>query len=177
MAADPDGELTVTLATRSDGPLIACLLNDYLAELKSHREVDIGASDAASYPYFEAYWREAERSPFIIHHSGEIVGFVFVRRRPADDPPMIELAELYIKPAYRRRGLGRAVLGELSRRYPGDWELQVLAKNTGALGFWASSIESVTQVRPTTREIQSRDGRRVQFNFHVTRALPIRNCR
>jgi len=167
VATGRDGPPILTLAAPSDSPLVASLLDDYLEELSRHREVPIGASDAASYPYLEAYWRELERFPFIIGHPGEVVGLVFVRRRTTEVPPLIEVAELYIRPAHRRRGIGTAVLDELCDRYPGDWELQVHAPNAGALRFWASSIERITGNAPVSRDVQARHGRRVQFNFHV----------
>jgi predicted acetyltransferase len=123
---------------------LAELFDEYLAELSLHREISVGAVSAATYPYWDAYWAEPRRFPFVVHHAHVAVGFALIRERTAPEHPGIELAEFYVRPAYRRRGIGRAVLQQICRRHPGDWELQVHARNHDALRFWVTSIEVIT---------------------------------
>jgi hypothetical protein len=42
-------------AKAEDAGVIAALLDDYLREIARHREVAVGATDSASYPYPNAY--------------------------------------------------------------------------------------------------------------------------
>lgn len=73
--------------TATDAGIIETLLNDYLQELSRHRDVPVGATDSASYPYLSLYWSEPGRHPFLIRLQNDrlqndhydIVGFVLVR--------------------------------------------------------------------------------------------------
>ena len=154
-------------ARAEDAGVIAALLDDYLRELARHREVAVGATDSASYPYFNAYWSEPGRYPFLIRRHGAVVGFALIRGAASLGCPMSQIAEFYIAPESRRLGVGRQAVASLWRRFPGAWELQVHARNSAALEFWASCIEAVVQEPPTPTEIYAADGKRVQYNFYV----------
>ena len=47
-----------------------------------------------------------------------------------------ELLNLAVHPAFRRRGIGRRLLAELSSRHPGDLWLEVRESNTAARNFY-----------------------------------------
>ena len=66
-------------------------------------------------------------------------------------------------------GVGRQAALTIFHRYPGAWELQVHARNTAALSFWAASIREVARDPRPPLEIHARDGRRLQFNFDADR--------
>ena len=57
-------------ASVGDRPIVGAFLQAYLDEF-GFRE---------TYPYFEQYWVEAQRFPFVISCDGEPAGFAFVRR-------------------------------------------------------------------------------------------------
>ena len=50
-------------AAASDKPKFEQLLNQYLSELKIHREFNVGATDSTTYPYLDSYWNEEGRHP------------------------------------------------------------------------------------------------------------------
>jgi predicted acetyltransferase len=55
------------------------MLDRYLSELSGHREVPVGATDSASYPYLDAYGSEPGWHAFLIRSGEQAVGFAFIR--------------------------------------------------------------------------------------------------
>ena len=163
-------QVELAAAGRSDARLIESLLDDYLRELSTHREMPVGATDSDSYPYLGAYWTERGRHAFIIRCSNRAVGFALVRDPTSTESAVHELSEFYIKPESRRLGIGHRAVRAIWKWFPGNWELQVHARNSAAVQFWRSCIEAATGQTPQAREVQASDGRRVQFNFDVEHA-------
>jgi len=147
--------------------VIAALLDDYLQELADHRERAVGATDARTYPYLDAYFSEPGRHAFLMRCGGEVVGFALIREPASTGGPVSQVAEFYVMPGRRRPGVGREAAAAIWRRFPGAWELQVHARNAAALRFWASCVTSAAQEPPEVREIHAEDGKRLQLNFHV----------
>jgi hypothetical protein len=96
------------------------------------------------------------------------VGFAFIRDPASTGSAEHQLAEFYIEPDSRRLGIGRRAAAAIWRRFPGQWELQVHARNSAAVQFWASCAEAEAGEAPQLREVQAPDGRRVQFGFRVS---------
>jgi len=160
-------KVTIVEATRSDAGRIAELLDDYLGELSSHREVPVGAVDAASYPYLDAYWTEPGRQAFLLANEGRAAGFALIRSPASTGTPAFQMAEFYVAPKSCRMGIGRQAAVTIFRRHLGPWELQVHARNAAAVSFWAASIREVARDPRPPIEIHATDGRRFQFNFDV----------
>ncbi len=164
-------QIELVVAGSSDADLIDSLLDEYLLELSNHRDVPSGATTSASCPYLDAYWSEPGRHAFIIQHGGHTVGFALIRDPISTGSAVHQLAEFYIKPERRRLGIGRRAVCALWKRFPGQWELQIHTRNVAAVQFWESCIKAVTSGPPQVREVQGRDGRRVQFNFSVEQTV------
>ena len=77
MGANEPVELAV--ARLCDARSIEVLLSEYLRELSEHREVPVGATDSAAYQFFDAYWSEPGRHPFLVRRGTQTAGFAFVR--------------------------------------------------------------------------------------------------
>jgi predicted acetyltransferase len=80
---------------------------------------------------------------------------------------MAQIAEFYILPEKRRQGIGKRAVIEIFDLYPGNWELQVHARNKAAILFWEKVIPLKTKDKPFVSEIASPDGKRIQFRFAV----------
>ncbi len=159
----PEVELhSVPLADREE---LEALVDRYLEELDALRDLPVGPSDARSYEYLPLYWEEPGRHPLFLVSRGERVGFALIRE--IFDDATIQMSEFYIRPEWRRRGLGRAAVGEIWRRFPGSWELQVHPGNPAAAEFWARCIGEVESGSVTKREVVEADGRRVQYDFVI----------
>jgi predicted acetyltransferase len=154
-------------ASRSDTAELESLLDEYLRELSSYREIPVGATDAASYPYLDTYWSEKSRHAFLVKCGECVVGFALVRDPKSTDSGVYEFAEFYIKPEYRRHRAGRNAVLAIWQRFPGQWELQFHAKNLAAAQFWMLCAgETATEV-PKVSKVQSPDGHRIQLNFNI----------
>lgn len=159
--------VAVAKAAAHDRPVIEALLDAYLAELSSHRDNPIGATDAASYRYLDLYWSAANRHPFLIRADDHVVGFVLAYEPSA---ACKHLAEFYIAPRWRRLGIGRSAVALLWSQLPGAWELQVHAANQTAARFWTCCVSSLAEDANTT-ETTAADGRRIQYTC-VARKTP-----
>lgn len=89
------------------------------------------------YPYLDAYWSEPERTPYLIRADGHIAGFVLINAWSHSGLPIDHaVAEFFVVRKHRRGGVGRAAARQAIGPRPGQWELAVARKNTGALPFW-----------------------------------------
>jgi predicted acetyltransferase len=133
------------------GPIRA-MMTPYLDELTT--------GGLTVYPRLSLYWEDADRIPYLVRVGGDDAGFALIRRHQATD--FNEMAEFYIAPAHRRRGLGRAAAHALFARHPGWWHLQILDSNVRAQAFWRSVVQGPLRELPQ----RAANGRRytvVQF--------------
>lgn len=134
-AASPRGALpTVSIAQAvqlEDRKLIASLLAAYLGEF--------GVAEA--YPYLGLYWEEVDRFPLLIIVGDEVAGFALVRSM--DGQREFELAEFYVSPTFRHRGVGRIAAQALFAQFGGTWRVRVKNANIGACAFWGRTLPPV----------------------------------
>ncbi|MGB1311710.1 MAG: GNAT family N-acetyltransferase, partial [Leucothrix sp.] len=55
----------------------------------------------------------------------------------------VEIAEFYIKPAARQRGIGRLAVEALIQRHVGVWLVSVFPGNARALVFWKTVLNDL----------------------------------
>src|SRR5258706_10762854 len=103
-------------------------LQHYLRELMQYGNF-APENGVFAYPWFDAYWQEAERWPFWVLANGERAGFALVRR---DEDGCVEMAEFYIRPTHRRAGVGVAFARQLLARVPGVWIISEYRANSAA---------------------------------------------
>jgi ribosomal protein S18 acetylase RimI-like enzyme len=119
--------VTLREATRGDRARLRGLLAGYLFEFDGRME---------PYPYFDAYWSEPERLPFLIEADGEVVGLCLIRIRDGG----WDIAEFSITPDHRRSGMGRAAVEAVAERARAAGAAHLQAKvhpdNREALPFW-----------------------------------------
>lgn len=152
---------------KNDRNVLEKLLDEYLGELSKHREAPYGATDSSSYTYLPLYWIENDRYPFLVSWEKRVVGFALIRRVFSEQQEVMQVAEFFIHPDNRRKGIGKAVVKELWRLYPGKWELQVHKRNLGAVEFWTSCIKKVASSSCIIDEVTHNDGRRLFFRFSI----------
>jgi predicted acetyltransferase len=112
-------------ASREEKSFVASYLREYLAEFGFR----------GTYPYFEQYWHESTRHPFLIRRNGERAGFAFVRS--IDAGAIREVSEFYVLPAHRGLGVGRAAVEALLPIFPGRWRIPVQISNRPGIAFWS----------------------------------------
>lgn len=154
-------------ALLSDKPKLAKLLDQYLQELSEYREIKVGATCAADYFYMDLYWMEPGRHPFLIFSNDQLAGFILVWVQSNTESPLARVAEFFIIPEQRRKGVGRKAASKVFSLFPGHWELQVHSRNQAALAFWDGCIRQNAKSEPEVSQITEADGRRIQYNFEV----------
>lgn len=107
--------------------------------------------DLEPYPWFDAYWEEADRHPYWICAGDELAGFVMVNAWPESGLPIDHrVAEFCIRADHRRHGLGQQTLAALMGLHPGQWELKVHRANPAGFAFWPRAVEG-SGARDVTR--------------------------
>ena len=146
-------------ASRDHCTVIRKMLVPYLKELH-------GSDFDAEYKELPFYWTDpTNRFPFLIRPENAIAGFALLRRINNADHVVMEMAEFYVMPEYRTRRIGLDAATELFRRFPGNWKLEVIKNNVGALAFWPKVLRAVAQdIQKSEFEFSEP---RVQFRFNV----------
>ena len=117
-------------ARGEDRDLLRRLLADYLFEFDGR---------TGPYPYFDAYWREPERLPFLIEVDGRAAGLCLIRVRDGG----WSIAEFAVVPEERRAGVGRSAVEAVAERARAAGaaflEAKVHPDNREALPFWLAA--------------------------------------
>ncbi len=111
------------------------MLGPYLSELDP--------AYAGDYPFLDLYWTQADRHPLLIEAQGEVAGFALVNKVAQTEHHVDHVvAEFYVMPRFRRRGIGLRAASRLLRQGRGIWEVAVLREAPRALAFWRRTIGS-----------------------------------
>ena len=122
---------------------IFTLLQPYLDELSRFPNENLDYKDENGtylYPYLNIYWREDERFPYLLYDGGKLVGFALVRQ----DGEHWEMAEYYIIPEFRRRGLGEACAADILKKHLGEWRLGFNKQNLASRNLWRKLAENLS---------------------------------
>ncbi len=92
------------------------------------------------YPYFDLYWEEEKRTPFLILYDHEPIGFCLLQ----DIGISYQIDEFYIRPLHRRRGFGKLAVEHVKEhcRKLGRHKTivaNVYVNNRQAIEFWRSA--------------------------------------
>lgn len=113
-----------------------------------------GGDDLASVGQIQAASKEASqwdvpeylKYDFVVAVcAGRVAGFSVARRVAGDESELLNLA---VDPAFRRCGIGRRLLAELTASHPGTLWLEVRESNLGARKFYKSLGFCETGRRP-----------------------------
>ena len=113
-------------------------LQDYIDEMRAYDEGIERVDGVYQYEWFDHYWDGGERWPFWAIVNGERSGFALLRREETGE---MEMAEFYIRPHFRRGGVGLAFARALLAKYPGPWRISEYRDNAAAVRFWLKVIE------------------------------------
>jgi predicted acetyltransferase len=136
-------EIEIVPALPAQEPILANLLELYRYDFSEFIDLKLGADGRFGYKHLPLYWQESDRHPFLVMANGYIAGFVFVRKGSeiSHDPDVWDIAEFFIMRGFRRLGIGMRVAQEIWQKFPGKWEVRVMARNPKAKVFWERTIE------------------------------------
>jgi len=119
----------------SDKPELWNDLQDYITELAPFDRA-LAPQGRYEYPGFDALWCEPGRSLFWVKLDGEIAGFAIVHS--ADG--VTDMSDFYIRPTYRRRGVGFEFARAVIAQFPGPWTLTQYKAKADSIAFWRAVI-------------------------------------
>jgi len=106
--------VTLASATRAEKDLFATRFQDYLHELSKMNGARSNRNGLYEYSLLPLYWQDQSFMPFFVEMDGRRAGLLLVRELPAheshDGRPSLQVAEIYVFAADRRRGVGKAVM-------------------------------------------------------------------
>jgi predicted acetyltransferase len=120
--------ITIELIDISQKEILRDLLKDYLIEI--HQGGD------GNFPWLDSYWQNPNRYPYFIKADDQIAGFALVNQHSLIQPNSKNLSEFYIKPEFRKTGIGRLAAFKIWDQFPGKWEGRQIKENPKAHDFW-----------------------------------------
>ncbi len=126
------------------------LAKDYVEELSAYDNTIRWDESAA-----DVWMWDAE---FILENN-KIRGFIFSEiPLVGEDKPYLYIAEFYIVPEARKRGLGFEAVKAFMKRWDGDVFLYILNRNKPAKGFWTAVEQRLGWKRILEPEIRQERG-------------------
>ncbi len=130
-------EIKITLVNFKDKEVLRALINDYQKGiLKSEKPEE--------YKYLGSYWQKPDRYAYFIEVDGKIAGFVLVNNYNLVEMDAKNISEFYIKPEFRKKGVGKMSSKKVFDLFPGKWEVRELESNPTAQKFWRNVIAEYT---------------------------------
>lgn len=153
-----------------DREWIRAVYRDYLSELSSSSSSTgmfpvLGEWAEREHEFLAGWFADPGSHPFVILSGGQRAGFALVARPPALQRSQFEyqMAEFFIVPDARRRGVGALAAALLFTRFTGAWEVREDERNRAALQFWRWVIARETSGRYS----ETRTGGEVRHRFRT----------
>ncbi|USK31685.1 GNAT family N-acetyltransferase [Bacillus sp. F19] len=139
----------------SDRAIVENLLQYYFYDFTEFNGASVNDQGRFNdYPYFENYWTEKGRYPYLIKVREEYAGFVMVRYDASEN--YFSMAEFFIMKKCRRSGLGKKIAHNVFQLHSGKWEVVQIERNKPAQSFWRKVIEEYTAGDYAERAVNGR---------------------
>src|ERR1043166_7532665 len=138
----PGITIEIRIAALDETSTVANLMSLYLFEYSAVQQRPVSDDGMFHYASLDAYWNEPGCYPFLIRVDGQLAGFALVAERRIFDSEQEGhlIAEFFVLPAQRRKGVGAAAAGALFDRFPGPWWIGEASWNTTAQTFWRAGV-------------------------------------
>lgn len=124
------------------------LFENYLNEFSLISGGNFTKSAEQERELLNSYWEVDNRfAYFITSFDNKTIGFVLVNDYCENEtrPPKFSIAEFYIAPIHRMKGVGKDAATKIFQCFQGYWEVRVQHYNTEALKFWRNTISFFTK--------------------------------
>jgi predicted acetyltransferase len=115
-----------------------------LAEmLKAMKHLEDGGENR----YLDGYWAKAGHIPYFILADNEIAGFILLDTYfwiLPHEKNNHGVAEIYVKPDFRLKGIAGCAMFRIFELHPGNWEIRPLDGSIAAQTFWEHTLERYT---------------------------------
>jgi len=129
--------ITSDLATADETDLLLELWQLYMQDLALFRNLNIENDGRYRDDRLRTYLAYEEHWPLVIRSDGEVAGFALVRK---SKPDTHVVGEFFIKPEFRRAGVGVAAVDQILQKFNGNWEIPFQNENPIAASFWRKTI-------------------------------------
>ena len=139
--------VSLEVASPADAEELSELLENYVSELSVLFAIEADVDGRFRYDQLPLYWTQPDRRfAFFIRSGNDRVGAALAIRESAtnDAPEHLDVAEFFVLPIHRGRGVGRRAASLLWDRLPGEWVVRVFEANVAALPFWRNTVQSYT---------------------------------
>ncbi len=134
--------LRIQLTTEAEKPIIRNLMQAYEHDLSEFTGAVPDADGLFSVGnYFDVFWTEIERHPFLILYNDQPAGFALVREVEKN---VFSMSEFFVVRSLRRTGLGKEAAITLFDRFEGTWHVAQDENNHAAQKFWRKIIAEYT---------------------------------
>jgi predicted acetyltransferase len=119
------------------------------------------------YGLLDNYWSEPKHEVLLIRADGRLAGFAMVNAYSHLGLPLdFQIAEFFVARKHRRSGVGQAAALAVIGARPGQWELAVARRNTGAQAFWrrVTAVLAGDQVEELDRDDDRWNGLILRFH-------------
>lgn len=139
--------IQVKKVPRSRKTIIERLMQLYLYDFNIYYNDDVNSLGLFTYAKLDSYWGEEGKYPFLIYVDDKIAGFALVSSHTylQENKGGKSIAEFFVMPKYRRRGVGTYVAHKLFDMFPGKWEVSEINDNIPAIQFWRFAINKYTK--------------------------------
>lgn len=139
------------------------MLLTYFKEIDDSKIVQINGREEIDYPFLELYWKEENRIAVNLLYQEKIIGFALINDWIVSKAFKANksIAEFYIIPEWRRKGMGKKAAYELFDTYKGKWEIRQSSTNSTAIKFWREIIKAYTNDHFI--EIKNRKDNNIEF--------------
>lgn len=171
-------DLSITLASLEEKPVVARLLQLCLHDHSTHSPVEIDTNGLFSYRWFDSYWSSPNRFPYLIRVGSQLAGFAFVRDRENDEIGdwQRQIAEFFILRGLRRANIGRTAALALLRSKCAVWEFAYAISNEPARLFWRQVALSCENSPAPIAVSGERECYRVTIKPETTWKPKLRRC-
>ena len=139
-------KIEIVAAPETEKSVLRQLSELYAYDFSEYDGADVNEHGFFGFVYFDHYWTEAARHPFVIQVDGKLAGFVFVSdyRYVAEDPATRSIAEFFAMRKYRRKGVGKSAARQVFEKYRGKWEVFQHQDHEPSRLFWEAVIDEYT---------------------------------
>ncbi len=129
----------IRLIVREEMSAAKNMFDKYLMELYQYdKDIEFDENGRPVYKYFHRYWEDEDRYPIGIYIDGFLGGFMLLRLACQD---VMEVAEFYIAPKYRKNGCGKWFFNEIFAKINKKVRFFTKKANIIAKMFWDNVVK------------------------------------
>lgn len=157
--SDIADRVTLELVSTSNRALIEGLSQFYIYDFSELDPIDstvFSFTEQGTFsplPGIDDYWETGGAHALVIRFDGRAAGFVLINTQSHRNGETVErnMGEFFVARQYRRSGIATEALRQALERYPGQWEVAVVERNTAAKAFWPRAIAASPNVDDLVR--------------------------